>query len=95
MSDIFLLVLRTQITYHTLGYFQVKDYWELVDKFTVRDPFQSLTYDPVLATIGINSNKEAGKAEREFTAYVILAYTLAKNKMTPLLFLQKKLQNSM
>jgi hypothetical protein len=38
-----------------------------------------------LVTIGINSKKEAGKVEREFTAYVISANALAKNKMTPLL----------
>ena len=81
----FLLVFWTQITNRTLDYFQVKDYWETVDKFTVRDPFQTLNYDLILATIGINSKKEAGKAEREFAAYVTSAYALAKNKMTPLL----------
>jgi len=68
-----------------LVYFQVKEYWEPVDKFTVRDPFQTLTSDPILARIGMNSKKEAGKAEREFTAYVISAYVLATNQMTPLL----------
>jgi hypothetical protein len=63
-----------------LGYFQIKDYWEPVYKFTVWGSFQTLIYDPILATIGINSKKEAGKAEREFTAYVISTYALAKIK---------------
>jgi len=63
-----------------LDYFQIKDYWEPVDKFTIWGPFQTLIYDPILGTIRINSKKESGKAEREFTAYVISTYTLAKRK---------------
>jgi hypothetical protein len=53
-----------------------------VEKFTDWDQFQSLAFDLVSPRIQINSEAEADKAARDFTASIASAYRLATSKVT-------------
>jgi hypothetical protein len=53
-----------------------------VEKFTDWDRFQSLAFDLVSHRIQINSEAEADKAARDFTASIASAYRLATSKVT-------------
>jgi hypothetical protein len=70
------------ITFHILDHVRIRDPLAQVEKFTDWDRFRSLTTDPISPKLKINSEIEADKAARDFTASIASAYKLSTYKST-------------
>jgi hypothetical protein len=70
------------IIFHILDRIKIKNLSEPIEKFAVSDRFQSLASELISPRIEINSDVEADKAARNFTASVASSYRLATSKVT-------------
>jgi hypothetical protein len=69
------------IAFHFLDYIKSRNYSDQVDKFTDWERFQRLASELISHIIQINSEEEAEKAARGFTASIASAYMLSRNKL--------------
>jgi hypothetical protein len=69
------------IVFHILDHVKIRNFSEPIEKFTDLDRFQSLASDLISPRIEINSEVEADKVARDFTASVASAYRLATSKL--------------
>jgi hypothetical protein len=70
------------IVIHILDHVKIWNFSEPIEKFTAWNRFQSLASELISIKIEINSEVEAEKAAREFTAHIASAYSLSTSKIT-------------
>jgi hypothetical protein len=70
------------IIFHFLDHNRSRNLSDPVDKFTDWEWFQRLASELILPKIQINSEEEADKAARDFTASIASAYRIATSKIT-------------
>jgi hypothetical protein len=70
------------VVFHLLDHIRTTNLSDSVDKFTHLERFQSLASELISPRIQINSEKEADKRARDFTASIASAYRLSTSKIT-------------
>jgi hypothetical protein len=70
------------IVLHILDHVKIRNLSEPIEKFADWDRFQSLVSELISPRIEINSEVEADKAARDFTASIASAYRLSTSKVT-------------
>jgi hypothetical protein len=70
------------IIFHLLDHIRSRNLSDPVDKFTDWERFQRLASELISPKIKINSEEEADKAARDFTASIASAYRIATSKIT-------------
>jgi hypothetical protein len=70
------------IILHLLDHIRSRNLLDLVDKFTDWERIQCLAFELISPKIEINSEEEADKAVRDFTASTASAYRIATSKIT-------------
>jgi hypothetical protein len=70
------------IIFHLLDHIRSRNLLDLVDRFTDWERFQRLASELISPKIQINSEEEAYKAARDFTAFIASAYRIATSKIT-------------